>query len=50
MLFKNIGIIDENYEYRENMYVGTNCHRIVYIDSKPPENEEAFFENYDGTG
>lgn len=50
MLFKNIGIIDENFEYRENMYVGTNCHRIVYIDSKPPEDEEAFFETYDGKG
>ena len=50
MLFKNIGLIDENFEYRENMYVGTNCHRIVYIDSKPPENEEAFFETYDGRG
>ncbi|MBQ9272697.1 MAG: amidohydrolase [Mogibacterium sp.] len=50
MLFKNIGLIDENFEYKENMYVGTNCHNIVYIDSKPPENEEAFFETYDGTG
>ena len=50
MLFKNIGLIDENFEYRSNMYVGTNCHRIVYIDSKPPENEDAFFETYDGTG
>ena len=50
MLFKNIGLIDENFEYRENMYVGTNCHRIVYIDSVPPEDEEAFFESYDGRG
>ena len=50
MLFKNIGIIDENFEYKENMYVGTNCHSIVYIDSKPPEDEEAFFETYDGRG
>ena len=50
MLFKNIGLIDENFEYRENMYVGTNCHRIVYIDSEPPKNEEAFFESYDGKG
>ena len=50
MLFKNIGLIDENFEYRENMYVGTNCHRIVYIDSDPPEDEEAFFETYDGRG
>ena len=50
MLFKNIGIIDENFGYRENMYVGTNCHSIVYIDSMPPEDEEAFFETYDGRG
>ena len=50
LLFKNIGLIDENFEYRENMYVGTNCHRIVYIDSKPPEDEEAFFDTYDGKG
>ena len=50
MLFKNIGLIDENFEYKENMYVGTNCHSIVYIDSKPPEDEEAFFETYDGRG
>ena len=50
MLFKNIGLIDENFEYRENMYVGTNCHRIVYIDNKPPEDEEVFFETYDGRG
>ena len=50
MLFKNIGLIDENFEYKENMYVGTNCHSIVYIDSRPPENEEQFFETYDGRG
>lgn len=50
MLFKNIGIIDENFEYHENMYVGTNCHSIVYIDSEAPENEEVFFETYDGRG
>ena len=50
MLFRNIGLIDENFEYRENMYVGTNCHRIVYVDSKAPEDEEAFFETYDGKG
>ena len=50
MLFEKIGIIDENFEYKRDMYVGTNCHRIVYIDSKPPENPDAFFETYDGRG
>ena len=50
MLFKKIGIIDENFEYKENMYVGTNCHSIVYIDSEPPKDEDAFFETYDGRG
>lgn len=50
MLFKKIGIIDENFKYRPDMYVGTDCHRIVYVSSQPPEDEERFFETYDGKG
>jgi 5-methylthioadenosine/S-adenosylhomocysteine deaminase len=50
MLFHKIGLIDENFEYKPDMYVGTNCHRIVYIDNKPPEDPDAFFETYDGKG
>ena len=39
MLFKNIGIIDEHFEYRENMYVGTIGDRIAYIGSTEPGTE-----------
>lgn len=36
MLFKNIGLVDENFEYLEGMYVGTIGDRIAYIgDSEP---------------
>ena len=31
MLFKNITILDENFEIKENMYVGTEGIRITYI-------------------
>ena len=38
MIFKNITIIDENFEVKENMYVATKDDRIVYIsDAEPKE-------------
>lgn len=39
MLFRNIGLVDENFEYREGMYVGTIADRIVYIGSEEPGEE-----------
>ena len=48
MLFKNIGLVDENFGYRENMYVGTVGNLIAYIDSKEPDNAELYGEVYDG--
>lgn len=40
MLFKNIGLIDENFAYREGMFVGTVDDRIAYIgETEPPETE-----------
>ncbi len=36
MLFSNIGLIDENFGYREGMYVGTVDDRIVYIGTEAP--------------
>lgn len=50
MLFKNIGLVDENFEYRDNMYVGTAGNRIAYIGESEPENAEAYGETYDGNG
>lgn len=46
MLFKNIAILDENYEIRENMNVGVEGERIAYIGSEAPEKD--FGEVYDG--
>ncbi len=48
MLFKKIGLIDENFNYRPDMFVGTDCHTITYISEEPPDSEELFFESYDG--
>ena len=39
MLFRNIGLIDENFGYRDNMYVGTIGDRIAYIGSEEPGTE-----------
>lgn len=39
MLFRNIGLIDENFCYRENMFVGTIGDRIVYIGTEEPDEE-----------
>ena len=48
MLFKNIGIVDENFDYVKSMFVETKDDRIVYVSSVRPENYEG--EEYDGTG
>ena len=44
MLFKDITIIDENYETRKNMYVGTSGDIIAYISDVMPE--ESYGEVY----
>ena len=33
MLFKNIGIVDENFDYVKSMFVETKDDRIVYVSS-----------------
>ena len=38
MLFKNITILDENFEIKENLYVGTEGSRITYIGTEMPQN------------
>ena len=48
MLFTDIGIIDENFKYRENMCVGVQADRITYIGSEIPDDADAFGERYDG--
>ena len=46
MLFKNIAILDENYEIKESRYVGTEKDKIAYIGTETPETD--FGEVYDG--
>ena len=41
MLFRNIGIVDENFAYREGMYVGTVDDRIAYIGTEEPAADNA---------
>ena len=52
MLFERIGLVDENFGYRENMYVGTSGNLIVYVSSEAPSAEmiENLGEKYDGKG
>ena len=46
MLFKNIAILDENYEIKESRYVGTEKDKIAYIGTETPETD--FGKVYDG--
>lgn len=48
MLFKNISILDENLDYKENMFVVTDGGKIIYVGADAPEKYEG--ETYDGTG
>lgn len=46
MLFKNITLIDENFEVKSNMFVGVIGDRIDYIGETEPEKD--YGEAYDG--
>lgn len=48
MLFKNIILLDENFEIKENMYVGIKDKIIDYISDKMPE--EDYGQIYEGNG
>ena len=46
MLFKNITLLDENFDVQKNMFVGTCKDKIAYIGELAPQ--EDFGEEYDG--
>lgn len=50
MLFEHIGIIDENFEYQADQWVGVKDGRIAYIGAEAPADAAAYGETYDGTG
>ncbi len=47
MLFCNIGLVDENFDYKENMYVGVQGDEIEYIGKEKPAKD--YGEEYDGS-
>ncbi len=50
MLFSNIGLIDEEFTYNEDMYVGTEDDRITYVDVIEPTEAVKYGDVYDGRG
>jgi Cytosine deaminase and related metal-dependent hydrolases len=48
MLFKNITILDENFQTKDNMYVGIKGDTVDYIDTIEPEKD--YGSVYDGNG
>lgn len=48
MLFRDITILDRDFNVREHMYVGTKEKKIDYIGSEPPK--EDYGEVYEGAG
>ncbi|MDO4182629.1 MAG: amidohydrolase [Coriobacteriia bacterium] len=50
MLFKDIAILDENFDYAAGMWVGVKDDTIDYIGASAPENAADYGETYDGAG
>ena len=50
MLFKDIAILDEEFQYREHQWVGTEGTRIAYVGDAAPADAARFGEEYDGAG
>ncbi len=50
MYFKDITIIDENFEAVSHAYVGTIEERIAYVGTKEPVDPSVYGEVYDGRG
>lgn len=52
MLFERIAIVDENFDYQEDMYVGISGNLITYISKDAPSDalREHYYQTYDGKG
>ena len=52
MLFERIAIVDENFDYQEDMYVGISGNLITYIGKEAPSDalREHYYQTYDGKG
>ena len=50
MLFSDISIIDENFDYQEHQWVGVLGDTIDYIGGEAPADAEKYGEVYEGAG
>ena len=50
MLFKDIAILDEDFQYREHQWVGVEGASITYLAGEAPADEARFGEAYEGEG
>ena len=50
MLFKDIDLLDENFDFQAHQWVGVKDGRIDYIGSEAPADADAYGEVYDGAG
>ncbi len=50
MLFENIDILDENFNYQSNQWVGVRNGCIDYVGSDAPADVDAYGETYKGEG
>lgn len=50
MLFSDIAIIDEGFNYKANQYVGIAGGKIDYVSDKAPEDFSKYGKTYDGAG
>lgn len=50
MLFKDISIVDEEFNIKNHMYLGVKDNIIAYLDDVPPEAKNKFSRIYKGKG
>ena len=50
MLFKNIAILDEDFAYQPDRWVGVRDGRIAYVGDAAPADAASYGEAYDGAG
>ena len=50
MLFANIDILDENFDYQSRRWIGVKDGRIAYVGTAAPTDAETYGEVYDGSG
>ena len=50
MLFCNIDILDEDFEYQKDVFVGVENDKIAYIGKEEPQDAAKYGERYNGKG